>query len=93
MSADELDKVFEPFARARSADGISADGRPLPGHSGSGLGLTIARMLTDLMGGEMTVKSQPGEGTVFTVRLQLPETVAPLEEASPSGMGGLARKL
>ena len=73
MSADELDKVFEPFARARSADGISADGRPLPGHSGSGLGLTIARMLTDLMGGEMTVRSTPGQGTVFSVRLFLPQ--------------------
>ena len=88
MSADELDKVFEPFARARSADGISADGRPLPGHSGSGLGLTIARMLTDLMGGEMTVKSQPGEGTVFTVRLFLPQVAQLPPAAQPLSYTG-----
>jgi signal transduction histidine kinase/FixJ family two-component response regulator len=91
MSADELDQVFEPFARARSADGTSAHGRALPGHSGSGLGLTIARMLTDLMGGEMAVKSQPGQGTVFTVRLflpqvaQLPATAQALTYAGYSG--------
>src|SRR5690606_28590593 len=41
MAAQELERVFEPFERG--------------GHGGTGLGLTIARMLTDLMGGEMTV--------------------------------------
>ena len=65
MSAAELDKVFEPFQRGQSAAGEHAGG-------GTGLGLTIARMLTDLMGGEMTVRSTPGQGTVFSVRLFLP---------------------
>ena len=40
---------------------------------GSGVGLTIARMLTDLMGGEMTVSSLPGEGSSFRIRLFLPQ--------------------
>jgi CheY-like chemotaxis protein len=40
------------------------------------LGLTIAKMLTDLMGGELTVSSQPGQGTTFKVRLFLPEVHA-----------------
>jgi CheY-like chemotaxis protein len=40
---------------------------------GSGVGLTIARMLTDLMGGEMQVTSTPGAGTVFRIRLFLPQ--------------------
>ena len=40
---------------------------------GSGVGLTIARMLTDLMGGEMQVSSTPGEGTLFRIRLFLPQ--------------------
>ncbi len=72
MSALELEKVFEPFSRGQtsaSMGSVEVSG----GTSGSGLGLTIARMLTDLMGGEMKVRSALGEGTVFTVRLFLPE--------------------
>jgi signal transduction histidine kinase/CheY-like chemotaxis protein len=65
MSADELGRVFEPFERGSAASGMSA--------GSTGLGLTIARMLTELMGGDMAVASQPGEGTTFTIRLFLPE--------------------
>ncbi len=61
----ELDKVFEPFARGSSAAGNAI--------SGTGLGLTISKMLTDLMGGEMSVQSKLGLGTTFRVRLFLPE--------------------
>ena len=66
MDADELARVFEPFARGGSAHPTG----------GTGLGLTIARMLTDLMGGELTVRSTPGQGSVFGVRLFLPELAA-----------------
>ncbi|MBT9550876.1 MAG: response regulator [Hydrogenophaga sp.] len=65
MGAPELDRVFEPFARGQAEAAVAS--------GGTGLGLTIAKMLTDLMGGEMTVRSTPGEGTVFSVRLFLPE--------------------
>ncbi len=68
MAPQELDRVFEPFARGQGEAGphdVAA--------AGTGLGLTIAKMLTDLMGGEMTVRSAPGQGSVFTVRLFLPE--------------------
>jgi CheY-like chemotaxis protein len=41
--------------------------------TGAGLGLTIAKMLTDLMGGELSVSSTPGAGSVFRVKLFLPE--------------------
>ncbi|WP_439519966.1 hybrid sensor histidine kinase/response regulator [Hydrogenophaga sp.] len=68
MSAQDLERVFEPFARGQGDAVGSVTGSP-----GTGLGLTIAKMLTDLMGGEMTVRSTPGQGTVFTVRLFLPE--------------------
>ena len=90
MSPAELEKVFEPFHRGQSAVGE-------PG-SGSGLGLTIARMLTDLMGGEMTVRSTPGEGSVFTVRLFLPEVDAaavprPLPGPTISGYEGARRRV
>ncbi|MCB2038842.1 MAG: hybrid sensor histidine kinase/response regulator, partial [Ottowia sp.] len=63
MTAAELDRVFEPFARARSA----SEAGP-----GAGLGLTIAGMLASLMGGELTAESQPGRGSVFRLRLFLP---------------------
>lgn len=63
----ELAQIFEPFARGNSAS-----------HSapGAGLGLTIAKMLTDLMGGELMARSTPGAGSVFRVRLFLPEVHA-----------------
>ncbi|MFT3737017.1 MAG: ATP-binding protein [Rhodocyclaceae bacterium] len=65
IPAEELEQIFEPFSRGTAAHAEAA--------GGTGLGLTIARMLTDLMGGEMSVKSEPGKGTCFTVRLFLPQ--------------------
>ena len=83
MRAQDLERVFEPFARGQN--------EAAPGPStGTGLGLTIAKMLTDLMGGEMTVRSAPGEGSVFTVRLFLPEVhgaVMPRPLALPGHAG------
>jgi signal transduction histidine kinase/CheY-like chemotaxis protein/purine-cytosine permease-like protein len=63
IAADELDRIFEPFVRGSSAHGAAV---------GSGLGLTIARMLTQVMGGELSVASTPGKGSCFVVRLYLP---------------------
>ncbi|RQP21719.1 ATP-binding protein [Piscinibacter terrae] len=74
----EIAQVFEPFARG-SAVSSAAGG-------GTGLGLTISKMLTDLMGGEMTVHSQvateadPTSGTLFRIRLFLPEVRAAVAE-------------
>ena len=64
LSTHELERIFEPFTRANTP------GATAPG---AGLGLTIAKMLTDLMGGELTVSSTPGVGSVFRVKLFLPE--------------------
>ena len=70
MGQQDLERVFEPFARGQGEAGAQGPS------TGTGLGLTIAKMLTDLMGGEMTVRSTPGEGSVFTfvvpVRVELP---------------------
>jgi signal transduction histidine kinase/CheY-like chemotaxis protein/purine-cytosine permease-like protein len=60
---DEIARIFEPFERASTARG---------GAGGTGLGLTIAKMLTDLMGGELQVESRPGSGSLFRIRLFLP---------------------
>jgi signal transduction histidine kinase/DNA-binding NarL/FixJ family response regulator len=72
IAADEIEQIFEPFARG-SAVSSTASG-------GTGLGLTISKMLTDLMGGEMTVQSTPGLGTLFRIRLFLPEVRAAVAE-------------
>jgi PAS domain S-box-containing protein len=64
------DYIFEPF---RQVDGSSTRE-----HSGSGLGLSIVRQLTSLMGGEIILASQPGRGSSFTVLLPL----HPLREAA-----------
>jgi CheY-like chemotaxis protein/anti-sigma regulatory factor (Ser/Thr protein kinase) len=67
----ELARIFEPFARGASASASSAHGGSAA--PGAGLGLTIAKMLTELMGGEMSATSTPGQGSTFRVRLFLPE--------------------
>mgnify|MGYP001627419575 CR=1 FL=1 len=75
LAWEELAQIFEPFARGNSAS-----------HSapGAGLGLTIAKMLTDLMGGELSATSTPGAGSVFRVRLFLPQVsaVVPVQPAA-----------
>ncbi|MGI4778074.1 MAG: hybrid sensor histidine kinase/response regulator [Janthinobacterium lividum] len=80
MSTEEIERIFEPFARGASI-GTAGSGavRQAPG---AGLGLTIAKMLTDLMGGEMAVQSTLGAGTVFRVRLFLPR-VHGVQTSSP----------
>ena len=73
IAPQELGHVFEPFARG-STDGSSG---------GTGLGLTISKMLTDLMGGEMTVQSTPGRGSLFCLRLFLPQARVPVDDGAP----------
>lgn len=58
-----LESIFEPFSRAE--DSLSS------GIQGTGLGMAITKNLVEMMGGSVTVKSRPGEGSVFTVDLEL----------------------
>jgi signal transduction histidine kinase/CheY-like chemotaxis protein/purine-cytosine permease-like protein len=77
MTAEEIERIFEPFARGVPGTAGHGNGAgPARQVPGAGLGLTIAKMLTDLMGGEMSVQSTPGEGSVFRVRLFLPRVHA-----------------
>ena len=55
--------LYEPFERERSTT--------LSGVQGTGLGLPIAKSLTDRMGGTLAVQSEPGKGTVFTLTLSM----------------------
>ena len=98
MSPAELAHIFEPFSRGDQGD-APAHNANNNANPGAGLGLTIAKMLTDLMGGEMTVLSTPGQGSVFRVRLFLPEVrgsskpVAATPKRQPRSYAGPRRKL
>jgi len=67
------EKIFEPF--------VQGDGSITRTYGGSGLGLAIVRELLHLMGGSLTVRSRPGEGTCMELGLRLPKAA---EAASPA---------
>jgi signal transduction histidine kinase/CheY-like chemotaxis protein/purine-cytosine permease-like protein len=66
---DELQQIFEPFVQGTMSGG--------EGINGTGLGLTICKMLTEAMGGEISVRSTLGQGSQFRVRLLLPKVLQP----------------
>jgi two-component system NtrC family sensor kinase len=61
MTAEQQAKLFEEFSQADAATAQR--------FGGTGLGLAITRKLTRMMGGDVTATSEPGKGSVFTVRL------------------------
>jgi signal transduction histidine kinase/ligand-binding sensor domain-containing protein/DNA-binding response OmpR family regulator len=67
----EIPKLFTAFAQTES--GVRS-------REGSGLGLAISRQIVQLMGGEIEVRSRPGEGSEFAFEVLLPKT-----EEAPSG--------
>ncbi len=61
LSAEQQAKLFQEFTQA---DSLTARR-----YGGTGLGLALSRKLARMMGGDVTVTSEPGKGSVFTVRL------------------------
>lgn len=72
MSRDTIARLFNPF--------VQADASTTRHFGGTGLGLTISRHLVELMGGELSVESEPARGSAFKVALTLDTLPASLQE-------------
>jgi signal transduction histidine kinase len=66
MTPAQMDRLFEAFAQAEASTTSK--------YGGTGLGLAITKHFSQMMGGDVTVQSELGQGSTFTVRL--PATVA-----------------
>ncbi len=62
IGPEDQERIFQSFEQAQRH----------PGVPGTGLGLPISRSLVELMGGELSVKSRPGEGAEFSFSIRLP---------------------
>ncbi len=81
MSQEQVGRIFTPF--------VQADASTTRKYGGTGLGLSVSKQFVELMGGDLSVTSEPNVGSTFTVRLpsmvdaqaansELPPTMAPL---------------
>jgi PAS domain S-box-containing protein len=80
MTSEQLAALFQPYNRL---------GRERSAIEGTGIGLVISRRLAELMGGTLQVRSEPGKGSVFTLRL--PATDDPASDAAASEEPGPTR--
>ncbi|MCA1685108.1 MAG: HAMP domain-containing protein, partial [Planctomycetia bacterium] len=69
IAEEDREKIFEKFRQAGVPG--AEDGVLTREHQGTGLGLSIVRELTKLLGGDVVLRSQPGQGSTFTVRIPL----------------------
>ncbi len=79
MSPEQLKKVFEPFTQADASTSRK--------YGGTGLGLTITREFCRMMGGDLTVVSELGKGTTFTMTVLTDASAlapAPVVETAPA---------
>jgi signal transduction histidine kinase len=71
MTAEQMGKLFQEFAQASSSTASK--------YGGTGLGLAISKRFCQMMGGDITVESEPGRGSAFTIRLprivEAPKTI------------------
>ncbi len=72
LTQRQIENLFHPFSQ-----GLESTART---HGGSGLGLSISKRLANLLGGDVTVQSDPGQGSTFSVTVAVGE---PAGETSP----------
>ncbi len=75
IEADDRERIFSPFERVRKPH--------VPVVPGTGLGLTIVRLLVEIMGGDISLVSTPGQGSCFTASLMLSRVYKPHIAAPP----------
>ncbi|MCU0545838.1 MAG: ATP-binding protein [Oscillatoriaceae cyanobacterium Prado104] len=73
ISEDKLERIFESFEQA--------DGSTAREYGGTGLGLTVAKQLVELHGGEIQVASTPGVGSQFTFTLPISRNAAEISSS------------
>ena len=76
MSEEFQKHIFEQFARERTSTVSKIQG--------TGLGMAITKSLVDMMGGRITVKSEQGKGSEFTISLRFPIGEAKTEQTPPA---------
>jgi signal transduction histidine kinase len=83
MTAEQMGRLFQEFSQAGSTTASK--------YGGTGLGLAISRRFCQMMGGDIAVASEPGRGSIFTIRLprivEGPEERVAVGSAGASGTG------
>ena len=80
IAPENVERIFRPFERIRT---------PGQSRAGTGLGLTITRLLTEIMGGDISLESVPGQGSVFRVSLML----SSLHSSTPRSISMPAKRI
>ena len=85
MTPEQMGKLFQEFSQASSTTASK--------YGGTGLGLAISRRFCQMMGGDITVESEPGRGSTFTIRLpRIVEAPKEAVAANPAHTGEAALK-
>ena len=85
MTPEQMGKLFQEFSQASSTTASK--------YGGTGLGLAISRQFCRMMGGDITVESEPGRGSTFTIRLpRILDASKEVVAANPAHTGEAALK-